>query len=86
MDVFVNIIKEGKDKGVDIKIIFETHSETMINRLGLLVALGKVKKEDVNLLFFDKEKSTTKIESKCFDEQGILTGWPIDFFAPEDVK
>ncbi len=85
MDVFVNILKEARNKGVDLKIIFETHSETMINRLGTLVALGVIGNEDISILIFDKDQYVTKICSKTYDKQGILTGWPVDFFAPEDI-
>ena len=86
MDVFVNIIKEAKKNGVDLHIILETHSETMINRLGMLVAYGKISKDDINILVFDKQHSDTTIESKGYDDDGILRGWPGDFFAPEGIE
>lgn len=85
MDVFVSLVTEAKKQGTDLKIIFETHSETMINRLGLLVAHGKISKEDINILVFDKQQSTTNICSKGYDDDGVLRGWPMDFFAPEDI-
>ena len=37
IDVFINIINETKNNVV-IKIILETHSETMINRIGTLIS------------------------------------------------
>ena len=86
MDVFVNIVKEAKANQINLRIIFETHSETMINRLGTLVAYGKISKDDINILVFDKNNSTTNIKSKKFDDDGLLRGWPCDFFAPEDIE
>lgn len=85
MDVFVNIIKEANSSGIDLKFILETHSETMINRLGAHVALGNINEEKVNVLFFDKNDRKTVVSSKTYDEDGVLKGWPIDFFAPEDI-
>lgn len=86
MDVFVNIVKEAASKNISLKIIFETHSETMINRLGLLIAYGKIDKEEVNVLVFNKENNITTVTSNSFNQKGLLLGWPGDFFAPEDVE
>lgn len=83
MDVFVNIVSEAKKMGIEINVIFETHSETMINRLGALIYKKNISKEDVNILVFEKQDSYTSIESKGFDDDGLLKGWPIDFFSPE---
>lgn len=87
IDVFVNVIKEALDKGIDLKILFETHSETMINRLGILIAEKKLDEKLVNIIVFDKEKDNdyTKIFSKKFNENGLLKGWPIGFFAADEV-
>ena len=85
MDVFVKIIKEANGKGIDLKFVLETHSETMINRLGNHVAFGNISKEMINILVFDKEDSKTVVSSKAYDDDGVLRGWPIDFFAPEDI-
>ena len=86
IDVFINIINEAKERGIDLKIIIETHSEVMINRLGGHVAYGHIKKEDINILVFNKDSSSTSVESKLFDDDGLLRGWPSDFFAPEDLR
>ncbi len=85
MDVFANIINEAKTKNIDLKIIFETHSETMINRLGALISTGKVSSEDVNVLVFGKKNGVTCISSKQFDSDGLLLEWPVDFFSSEDI-
>lgn len=84
IDVFANVIREAKSSGIDIKIIFETHSETMINRIGALIENGQIKESDVNVLVFDKQNDQTIITSKSFDSNGLLLGWPADFFAPEE--
>lgn len=84
MDVFVNIIRESEKRGIKIKIIFETHSETMINRLGTLISRQKLDPGKVNILVFDKTNGKTTISSKSFDREGLLLDWPIDFFAVEE--
>jgi len=85
IDVFARVANQvNQDYNTDIKIIFETHSETMINRLGYLVAKDVLKKEDINILIFNKNgNQTTTIESISFNENGSLKNWPIGFFAPE---
>ena len=84
IDVFVNIIKEAEKNGIALKIIFETHSETMVNRIGTLISDKKICADKVNVLIFDKENEQTNIESKNFDTDGLLMGWPIGFFAVEE--
>ena len=84
IDVFVNIIREAEKNGITIKIIFETHSEAMVNRIGTLISEERIYANKVNVLIFDKVNEQTKIESKQFNEDGLLMGWPIGFFAIEE--
>lgn len=84
MDIFVNVIRESKANGVTLKIIFETHSETMINRLGYLISEQRILKDEVNILVFDKLNDETTIQSRKFDDNGLLLGWPSDFFDSEE--
>lgn len=83
MEVFVNIVNEARKKNIDLKIIFETHSETMINKLGELIADKQIDNKDVNVIVFNKTNHTTEVEQKEYDEDGLLKGWPVDFFSPE---
>lgn len=84
IDVFINIINEANDNDIDLKIIFETHSESMINRLGKLIGDKKIDAEKINVLVFDKINGITRVESKAFNEKGLLKGWPVGFFNPEE--
>lgn len=84
IDVFINIINEAKKNKVVIKIILETHSETMINRIGTLISEKKIDNRDVNVLIFNKIMGNTEINSKSFNEDGLLMGWPIGFFSIEE--
>lgn len=81
LDVFVNIINECKMKDIPIKIIIETHSETMINRIGTLICDGKCDKDDVSILVFNKKEGVTSIIKSGFDSEGMLENWPVDFLG-----
>lgn len=67
-----------------IKFIVETHSEALVNRLGQLVAEGKVPHGDVQVLIFEDNKSTgiTTVRIAPFNEEGVLVNWPYGFFQP----
>lgn len=68
------------------KIVFETHSETMLSRLGYLVAKKKIDKNQINVLLFDKNsEGVTTIKTTSFNDNGMLEEWPIDFFSPESI-
>lgn len=84
IDVFVSIINEAEKNNVSIKLIFETHSETMVNRIGTLISENKIEANKVNILIFEKENDTTHILSKSFDEEGLLSTWPIGFFSTDE--
>ncbi len=86
IDVFVNIVKEAKDNGIDLKIVFETHSEVMINRLGCLIEKSKMPDDWVSVLIFDKENQVTNIRQRRFNSKGLLRGWPMGFFAADEVE
>ncbi|MBR3836717.1 MAG: AAA family ATPase [Clostridia bacterium] len=84
IDAFAGIVSTAKESGIDIKIIFETHSETMVNRLGYLIYKNRLQKELVNVLIFDKEDGITNVKSRSFNEKGLIDGWPTGFFSVED--
>lgn len=84
LDVFANVINECKKNRIDLKIVFETHSETMINRIGYLIYKKRVLRDDVNILVFDKKDGKTNILKTNFSDDGILENWPVDFLSVED--
>lgn len=67
------------------KVIAETHSPALVNRLGSLVADGKFKAEDIQILLFEQNEASgqTKIRTAKFDNDGVLSNWPYGFFEPE---
>jgi hypothetical protein len=95
IDLFVDIINNSMvinngEERYRIKILFETHSEAMINRLGYLIAKKKLNSDLINVVIFDKNidsvNNGTKVCSTKFSDEGELTNWPIGFFSPERLK
>lgn len=64
-------------------IVAETHSSSLINRLGELVAEGKVRKEDVQVVMFEQTGASSPVTIRIsdFDNDGVLQNWPYGFFT-----
>lgn len=76
-----DLLKSAIEAG-DITTIVETHSPSIINRLGILVATGKLSRDKVQVLRFEKDESSscTTVSTSEFDDDGILMNWPFGFF------
>lgn len=70
----------------DVRFIIETHSETIINRIGSLIDKGIVNNHDIEITIFDKKfgDDRTQVLKSTFDNEGYLKDWPIGFFEPEE--
>ncbi|EGR1876532.1 AAA family ATPase [Vibrio parahaemolyticus] len=81
--LFANVIKTAKDKDVNISIVFETHSKTMVDTLGDCIEDNIIGCNDVNVVIFNKgqEQKFSNVEIATFDEDGMLNNWPIGFFS-----
>ena len=84
-DVFAGAIRQGKDhaRRADVRLVIETHSEALINRLGELIEGGKISHNDVQIVIFSAEddiNSPTDVSLAEFDEGGVLNNWPFGFF------
>lgn len=68
-------------------LIVETHSQTIINRLGRRVREGRLSPDDVNILLFQKDNinSDSTIRVAKYNVKGQLTNWPFGFFDPDNV-
>lgn len=78
-----NIAQENGQKSI---LIVETHSQTLVNRIGRRIREGKISPADVNVLTFQKDAEfrNTIIKQISFDENGQLKDWPYGFFDPQD--
>lgn len=81
-DLFVAV---AKDRGSNCpKIIIETHSQHLINRLGYIVAEGNVDHELMKVIVFEQgeDATDTTVRTAEFDNRGVLLNWPVGFFDP----
>lgn len=85
-DVFSKCVQLAEEMNFELRIIIETHSETIINRVGQLVFKDQIKSELVNVLMFGDSLGhiNTQIKSVRYNEDGVIEDWPIGFFYPED--
>jgi hypothetical protein len=87
-DVLTACITEPVESTKDVsrprmEIIAETHSSTLINRLGELIGEKRLATTDVQVLVFEPEAPgsiATQIRIAEFDDKGVLQNWPIGFF------
>lgn len=81
-DVFLAAIAAAKEVGVDLRLVIETHSEQIVSTLGLRIARGQAKREDINVVLFEKEhmEKPTKVREAEFGLDGALKSWPYGFF------
>ncbi|MFW2597807.1 AAA family ATPase [Aliarcobacter butzleri] len=83
-NMLAEVLKYAKGNKIDLKIIIETHSDILINRLGDLIIDEKIDAEQINIVIFDKEseEQPTNISLANYDKDGNLINWPLGFFQP----
>jgi hypothetical protein len=81
-DALVSTISASKELRLDLRLLVETHSETIINKLGHHVAKKTINPEAIGVVLFEKpspERSTT-VSLGEYDSSGFLINWPFGFF------
>lgn len=75
-------VGDESSRRLPLRIVAETHSPNLINRLGELVGEGALSADDVQVIVFESEfpNPATSIRIAKFDDKGILQNWPIGFF------
>ena len=84
-DAFVRSATQKKDKEESLRLLIETHSDTILNRIGRRVREGAIKPEDVNIILFEKKpgEQTTRLRQTTYNEKGQIMEWPYGFFDPD---
>jgi hypothetical protein len=87
-DTFASALRTAKNSGIGMRIVIETHSETIVSRFGQMVSKGKIDFQDIGVNLFEKnlENGNTKIIGSHYNHKGILMNWPYGFFEPEIIK
>jgi len=82
--LFVDLHVENKKQ-----FVVETHSDYIIDRVRQEVARGRVRADEVQILYFGKEGSETTVYPIALDKQGNIVDAPPsyrDFFFQEEVN
>lgn len=80
--LFAKVVNFASKNKINIKIIFETHSKTMIDALGDCIEDGITSHENINIVVFNKDaNNNTRAHFSNFSEEGFLVSWPTGFFA-----
>lgn len=84
-DMFVGAVRASQERRASLALVIETHSESLINRLGELVNERKIDSEAIQILVFGQRKRgfETDIRRASFDADGALLNWPFGFFAQD---
>lgn len=87
-DVMTKVIKNAEKNRIKLRLIIETHSDVIINRLGDLILEEEINADDINIVIFNKEteNTPTNIEFAKYDSDGNLLNWPLGFFQPSIRK
>ncbi|ADV66140.1 AAA family ATPase [Deinococcus maricopensis] len=84
-DILYITIKKARESKVNLRLIVETHSETIINRLGLRVAQKEIDESDLSVVIFEKRFSQEYASTSVvrYDKNGLMSDWPLGFFEAE---
>lgn len=84
-DLFALACANSKENSGLSSIVAETHSQQLVHRLGTLISQGKVKRDDVQVVLFERmgnnENAAVRIAE--FDDDGVLMNWPFGFLEAE---
>lgn len=86
-DAFIKIVEHThKEEKKEIRLLIETHSPTMINRIGRRIREGILSPNDVNVILFEKDSNQQNsiIKQIEFTKDGQLQNWPYGFLDPKD--
>lgn len=87
-DAFINSINSTWDEEEHLnrlKLIIETHSDTVLNRIGRRVREREIPPENVNIILFEKGlgENVTRVKQTTYNENGQIKEWPNGFFDPD---
>ena len=72
-----------------MQFIIETHSDYLVDRVRQEVAGGKIRHQDVTILYFEKKNGRSTIQPITLDKEGNVTNAPDSyrsFFLEEDIN
>lgn len=84
-EMLVSVANAAKAANIKFHLVIETHSEVIVNKIGLMTAMSTLKKDDTTIVLFSKDPNApqTKVEFSGYRENGSLHNWPYGFFDYE---
>lgn len=80
-EAFLDSLVEDDERANPITLIVETHSESLINRIGELISDDQIKRDQVQIVVFGSgDAGCESIEIATYDSNGMLDNWPHGFF------
>ena len=81
--VFSESIKLASNNKIDLRLIVETHSPSMISKFGDMIAMEEMEEDSISVLLFERDHKSrsTSLKSSYFNGDGELMNWPADFFT-----
>jgi len=87
--MLAKVMEYCEKSNIQLRIIIETHSEVIINKLGQLIYDPKsaLSNNDVNVVLFNASHEGLEkyVHPTSFTEDGGLIDWPFGFFQEENV-
>ncbi|HEV2576490.1 MAG TPA: AAA family ATPase [Acidobacteriaceae bacterium] len=85
-DLIVAVVALGRQRGLPIRFVLETHSPTIVERIGQAIEAKLLDPSDAQVILFemDRDQPTKNISKVCttaFDSSGVLVDWPFGFFS-----
>lgn len=87
-DALAEVVAQASSRknSTPIHYMIETHSESLINKVGELIFQKRINHEDVQILIFEPHKEdrrATSVRVAKYQEDGQLSDWPYGFFQPD---
>lgn len=82
-DAFAAAVAYAAEHKATLRIVAETHSEAIVNRIGELIAGKQLESKNVNVVLFERDSPDAPSRVRCvsYDEKGYLNDWPYGFFS-----
>lgn len=84
-DVLIRAVLSAEGRGIGLRVILETHSEAIVNRIGQRIGQGDLFPEKACVVLFDSAGTgeVANVRTGTFGKDGFLKNWPYGFFEPE---
>lgn len=77
-------ISSARRNSIGLTLVIETHSETIVNQIGRLIADGELDADLASVVLFEPSRNGkgSTVRTATFDSDGYLQNWPFGFFEP----